>query len=251
MQEPTLFGAHDWAPYEDHVVMAVESPAGDQGYPGRLRIEALTAVEGTTPRVHVAYRARLLDACAATPLNLTQHWGFNLSASDPAHKGKTVEQHTLQMQSPLKLLQLDARGVPTGELIVCDASHDWTQAKRIADRMPEGGYDHFYTWGSTPRRDEPVVVLRGDSGIALSFFTNQAGVQLYTANGASDTAPPRKALHRGDLRDGIRSAAFLEFGAPHATFLHRSLQQYAGTDTLLRAGATYENWVDIVFTLEP
>lgn len=230
-------------------MLALESPAGDQGYPGRVRVEALTAVGAAPLRVHVAYRACVLDACAATPLNLAQHWGFNLGASDPAHRGESVVGHVLGMRGPLRRLQLDARGVPTGALEACDAAHDWTCAKPIGAQMPEGGYDHYYVWGAP--RDAPAVTLRGPSGIALAFSTNQAGVQLYTANSVSADAPARKALHRGAERDGVHAAAFLEFSAPHATFLHRSLQDAAGTDTLLRPGEVYDHWVDVELQLDP
>ena len=239
LEHAQLFGdeAHDAC-----ATFGIESPAGDQGYPGRLRIEARIAVDGgDVPSVRVAYRAKLVDACAATPLNLTQHWGFNLDASSAASKGAGVGAHVLRMQAPLRRLVLDARGVPTGELRAVEAEHDWTRGKRIADAMPDGGYDDFYVWGR-PGSD-PVVRLAAPSGIALDFTTNQAGVQLYTANSVSDPAPVRKAVHGGSY-DGVHCAAFLEFSAPHATFLHPSLHGIAG-DTILRAGEVYEHWVNV------
>ena len=230
---PRLFAPSDWAPYASHVVMALESPAGDQGYPGRVRIEALTAVARDTCRIHVAYRARLVDACAATPLNLTQHWGFHVRAAGTGHGDDHLAQHRLALLRPHQRLVLDARGVPTGALAACDATHDWTHAKALGEAPPAGGYDHFYVWG--PPAQQPVARLTSPEGVALAFSTNQAGVQLYVAQAEAAKDAP------GD----VRAAAFLEFSAPHATFLHAPLQRAAGTDTLLRAGETYEHWVDV------
>lgn len=229
---PQFFGPEDWASLESHVVMALESPAGNQGYPGRVRIEALTGVARDACRIHVAYRARLVDACAATPLNLTQHWGFHVRPAHTVQGDAHLVQHRLALELPHRRLALDARGVPTGALEACDTAHDWTQAKALGQQAPAGGYDHFYVWGPPTR--QPVARLTSPEGIALAFSTNQAGVQLYVAREGTDDA-------EGD----VRAAAFLEFSAPHATFLHAPLQQAAGTDTVLRAGETYENWVDI------
>lgn len=43
----------------------------------------------------------------------------------------------------------------------------------------------------------------------------------------------------------LAGAMFLEFQAPLATFMHPELAKVAGTDTVLRQGEVYENWVDV------
>lgn len=250
--EPTLFGAEDVAGADAHATFALESPAGDQGYPGRVRIEALFTVRDCR-RVVVAYRARLLDG-DKTPLNLAQHWGFNLAASDPAFRGAPMDEHTLQLGprgANLARLVLDERGVPTGALAPCAAwpAHNWGAGKRVGEAMPPGGYDDFYVWGAkcVPAGGAHVATLCGPTGLALRFYSNQAGVQLYTAN-STPTAGPRKRVHRpagGPELDGARCAAFLEFSAPHATFLRPSLWDAAGGDTVLRAGEVYDSWVAV------
>lgn len=185
VHEPHLFPASDLAAWDDVGVWAIESPDGDQGYPGRLRVEACVGVRAGPADlgdVHVEYRARLLDTCKATPLNMTQHWGFRLPSLSECTEGQGVLGHTLQLgvpDAPLERLALDAQGVPTGELIPCtDAAHDWRPGKQIGTAMPQGGYDHFYVWGPSTAR---VARLQG-AGLCLDITTNQTGVQLYTAN---------------------------------------------------------------------
>jgi aldose 1-epimerase len=67
------------------------SPAGSDGFPCTLEIEGLVSVspsEGSsTGKVTVVLRARIVDDGSAevqkgTPVNLTVHWGFNLSEFD-------------------------------------------------------------------------------------------------------------------------------------------------------------------------
>lgn len=281
---------------------ALNSAAGSNGLPCDLRIEArfevspkgthgegkssggsdLGASNGT---VRVEYRAQILSgtkgtAADVTPLNLTHHWGFNLSASDPEAAAKEqgrIDEHLLRMHSPqtspLQRLELDPRGVPTGKLIPCppgdSAGHGFStegSGKRIGESLPQGGYDHFYTWGPA-NTDAVVTALRAPStGLALTFKTNQSGVQFYSANGqpvpsgpqnrvdAASSGGAKKKAHRHlpgeseDTANGIanRSAAFLEFSHPHATFLKPEFQEFiGGEDTLLRAGETYSNWCEI------
>lgn len=318
---PQLFSAASSSSTSEHesAIFALESRNGANGFPGDVRLEArfsllapseTEAKPATTSaapsngwpsssqdlgtsigRVKVEYRAKLLSTdVQATPLNVTHHWGFNLTAS--AEKGGRVDDHTLRLlpggqQQLTQRLDLDPRGVPTGKLIAAPEgdAHDWSSTRspsilgrKIGDGLPEDGYDHFYVWGSRSSSEEqhcPVTVLSASDAtggsLSLSFKTNQSGVQLYTANGqpeqGSDAAKDpstyggvRKALHRSEgdnnpILEGNtqRSAAFLEFGHPHATFLHHSLQEVAGSDTLLRPSSSssrqaqhgYENWVEL------
>lgn len=83
VEEPQLFDAQVLGAWDAAGVWAIESPDGDQGYPGRLRVEACVGVRAVPARigdVHVEYRAQLMDATDATPLNMTQHWGFFILA---------------------------------------------------------------------------------------------------------------------------------------------------------------------------
>lgn len=274
-------------------IFAVMSEAGSNGFPGLLRIEAKLSVQlpdshssdnsaiGRSAGVlRVDYRAQIVDNCEATPVNITQHWGFNLSASDPearaAERG-TTEDHTLRImaneeQSKLYTLGLDEKLIPTGTLIECERGgpHDWLAegslglGKPMKEAMISTGYDHFYAWGRSEDpwkqreidRQTRLILHSPATKMSLLFKTNQSGTQIYHANGQPDVpAPPetsggaKKLIHEEDPNSpsgyAKRSIVFLEFAHPHATFLHKAYQQLAKDDTVLRKLQRYTNWVEV------
>lgn len=230
--------------------------AGQQGYPGTIRIEVRLAIEASSQpatqngmqngtqdgpsgpdavpdlgrsagTLRMEYRAALVDgdACEATPLNMTHHWSFNLSASDAsarAQENGTIDWHTLRMFPPPSLgkstkklytLGLDKKMVPTGELIDCQGTpHDWLAGgsdglgKTIIHDGSLQGYDHFYAWRAPDRQaaqsmhpieyharffSQPRLVLHAPSTkLSLAFRSNQAGVQVYTTNGQPPAPAP-------------------------------------------------------------
>ncbi|EED83291.1 predicted protein [Postia placenta Mad-698-R] len=114
---PDLSAATLFSPDEQQTIAATlpsacvfvrESPNGEEGYPGRLRVEVLVGLaqsnapppaasaEWLLGSVVLIYRARLLDTDKVTPINLTQHWGFNLDAS--LQDGQSVKDHTLTIR---------------------------------------------------------------------------------------------------------------------------------------------------------
>lgn len=246
--EPRLFAPADVRAWDDARVLALASPHMDQGFPGDVYVEALVGVQAAAPavgRVHVEYRACLEGGAPATPLNMTQHWGFYLGDS----ASPSVLSHTLQLgraASPLYRLAVEADGVPTGECVPTagDAAHDWTRGKLIRTAMPTHGYDDFYVWGA-PAAPAPVATLSTPQ-VRVRFSTDQAGVQLYTANAAPAPPVPRKRRHGGPHAcQEAHGAVFLEFAAPHGTFLHPALARHAGHDTVLRAGGRYTHQVTL------
>ena len=274
-------------------IFAIESPHGDQGYPGHLRVEARFALLKPTSSaaagskksvgsIHLEYRAAILngDQVAATPFNITHHWGFNLSASslkpEAVKEGGTILQHRFRFVPPksgggMKLLGLDDKMLPTGELISIakDDEHDFdlNGGKKFGENMPAGGYDHYYHWGQKDASNERVHLSSDTTGLELSFKTNQTGTQLYTTSGqppfpvaADKTGGAKKKIHSPQRAvageedawkqqgNGQFCCAMLEFGAPHGIFLHESLQKAndgGKEDGLLRKGQTYANFVEM------
>lgn len=178
--------------------------------------------------LRMEYRAHLLDdpsdKCDATPVNMTHHWAFNLSASDAKARVQdsgTINKHTLLLrptrgleppagaphaekgQSNLWTLELDEKKVPSGNLILCaeGGPYDFlSQGESGLGRTldpkhgPPGGHDHFYTWGIQPSGQdemEPRAILSSPTaGVALAFSTNQAGVQVYATTGLPPAPAP-------------------------------------------------------------
>ncbi|SNX83060.1 uncharacterized protein MEPE_01766 [Melanopsichium pennsylvanicum] len=282
---------------QSSLIFAIESPDGDSGYPGQLRVETLLAVVPSTAsdsqigksagKFLIRYRAALCSegSVEATPLNLTHHWGFNLSASNE-NAGKkekgTVSEHVVQMYPPagksLYQLDLDSAMIATGNLNEsCGAdesfsnpgSHHWDKqgGKRVDENSPSAGYDDFYVWGldtAIPQSDDVdkiateatkrMRVTSESAGRSITFYTNQAGAQLYTAEGQpkhpADSAKSggvmKKAHRKGGLEESgnfKRSYVAIEFGGPHCGFLRQGLAHVGGREEILEKGQVYDNWV--------
>ncbi|KAH9914979.1 galactose mutarotase-like protein [Fomitopsis serialis] len=274
------------------VIFSRVSEDGEEGYPGKLLCEVLVGL--TQPKgkpsddgklwklgsVVLVYRAKLLDEGKVTPINLTQHWGFNLDAS--LQQGQTIKDHKLTIKSD-NTVALGPDANSTGTLAPVGGTHHAHAEKstrKIGERFPENGYDEFYLLAPrkvivparlpaaelTPKTDliapieedaDAVVELEsGKSGLKLAFYTNQSGVQFYSNNFSSPAATARKKIHGGSgaQGDGYEpgSAAFLEFHEPLAAWLHPGTVGASGSDTLLASGEVYNNYVrmDVLYRSE-
>ncbi|EGN92376.1 hypothetical protein SERLA73DRAFT_191225 [Serpula lacrymans var. lacrymans S7.3] len=271
-------------------IFTLTSEDGDQGYTGRLLLEVLIAVVQPGPgrttggaehelgSVVIVYRAKVDEKAGekvVTPINITQHWGFNLDASlKDGPDSLSVMNHNMNMKST-HVAELLPNHLPSGNYIPIAEADGGSGAhvhgnKRIGDGFPKGGYDDYYLLSPRPAsasphriplssfapsldlvkgllvggRRDPVLELSSDrSGLAVEFDTNQAGLMFYTNNWA-DAKGYRKKIHGGSgvKGDGYipQSAAFIEFHEPLSAFLYPTT---TSTDTLLTSDEIYNNFV--------
>ena len=78
-----------------HAQLALQSPAGDQGYPGALEAQVTVRLDPEGCCVHVQFHAQCSAPC---PVNLTYHPYFNLDGT-----AEPVLNHTLQVAIYSKL----------------------------------------------------------------------------------------------------------------------------------------------------
>ncbi|KAI0749261.1 galactose mutarotase-like protein [Daedaleopsis nitida] len=268
------------------------SEDGEEGYPGKLLVEALIglaqpegapnqtadgAKEWNLGSVVLIYRAKLLDEKTITPINLTQHWGFNLDASlQEGSDTLSIKEHKIDIKAD-HTIELNSEGLSTGTLLAVAGTHHAHKEKtsgKIGEAFPASGYDEFYVFapratppppsklpasafspeldlvGAALSRDGPgseelVSLTSGKSGLRISFASNQPGVQFYTNNFAVPEKGARKKIHggSGSVGDGYGpgTAAFLEFHAPLAAWMDPSVRGPSGEDTLLASGELYNN----------
>ncbi|CDZ97635.1 Predicted mutarotase [Phaffia rhodozyma] len=261
-------------------IFTYTSPDGEGGYPGTVKSEVLIALTEESfgkGGVVIVYRAALVGVDdLETPINLTQHWGFNLDISTEKSGSSSIKSHQLTIQSS-HTLDLDPKtSLPTGSLVPSDrgTSHDHREGKLIGKSYPEKGYDDFYMFdvnrdfsenptifpetgladvdylsavlSTTEPIGSPLVILSSTkSGLSLKFDSNQAGVQLYTAPGGGKGVK-RKDLHatEGDQDPdyGLDYGAYLEFHAPYGGFFLPELAK-SRWNTILRKGDVYNNFV--------
>jgi len=268
------------------------SEDGDQGFPGKLLIEVLVGLvnPGHTnvplPKhtydlgsIVLVYRAKLLDEKpTVTPVNLTQHWGFNLEGIQQEGQSISVKDHHLTIKAG-NTIDLSNVFLSTGKLNPVQGTEHHHEKKLIGEKFPNPGYDSFYVFDRTPSviptrvsldtfdtldliqevvnpsntTATSVVELTSEkSGLKLTFESNQSGVQFYSGNFVGKEGA-RKKIHGGtgkinsDDGYGGGCAAFLEFHEPLAAWLHPETTPSAN-DTLITNGELYNNFVKVNVT---
>lgn len=163
---------------KNSIRFSLNSPEGDQGFPGNAAICVTYTIEDDA--LTVAYDA-LSDA--DTVFNLTNHAYFNLAGQD--HPESAMDQ--LLSVNALHFNPDDAENIPTGELRpVEDTPFDFRTAKPLGrdigmDYEPlhlQGGYDHNFVISGNPC----AVLTDPSSGRTMTVTTDCPGVQVYTAN---------------------------------------------------------------------
>ncbi len=167
----------------DRLCLSLESPDGDQGFPGALRVEATYSLSPEN--------ALRLDFTATTSrptvVNLTSHAYWNLAGACD------VLDHTLEIAADA-FTPIDERTLPTGEIRpVADTPFDFRIATRLGDRVAQtadaqialaGGLDHNFVLRGDPGRPLARAARLSDpaSGRVLEIFTTEPGLQVYSGN---------------------------------------------------------------------
>lgn len=220
------FDRRDWRILEraEHsVTLELESPDGDQGFPGAVRVRA---------RYTCTRDALQLELTATTDsptfLNLTHHAYFNLDGVG----SRTVDDHTLRVPASF-FTPTSSDGVPTGEVRrLAGSCLDLAEARRVGTVLGQGceclrardGLDHNYIPDGVGLRI--VAEARGASGTHLRLWSDAPGLQVYSG----------QCLDAASIeRDG--SAHFARGGfALEPQYFPDSPNQVGFPDTTLRPG---------------
>ena len=159
------------------VTFLLDSPDGEEGFPGNLHVEVTYALEGDT--LTVDYRA---TSDADTVVNLTNHAYFNLAG----HDGGPVTDHHLTVHAGA-YTPAGAGNVPTGEIAPVEGTPlDLRTGAVLGDRLGDAflaasrGYDHNYVLDRGAATAAELWCPR--TGIGLELSTSLPGMQLYTGN---------------------------------------------------------------------
>jgi len=166
-------------------VMSHVSPAGEEGYPGTLRVTATYAL-GEDNSLHVDYRA---TTDQPTIVNISNHSYFNLSALPG---GGSALQELLQVNAA-SFTPVDAQLIPTGELrSVAGTPFDFRQPTPVGLRVRDGadaqlrygrGYDHnFVLDGAAGILRLAARIEDPATGRIMEILTTAPGLQFYSGN---------------------------------------------------------------------
>ncbi len=181
---------------EKQIVFHLDSPHGDQGFPGNASIQVTYTMEESGLRI-------TYDAVSDrdTVFNLTNHSYFNLAGHQ--HPEKAMGQ-TLCLPAR-HFTVADSTSIPTGELRCVEGTPmDFRSPKPIgqdicADYEPlhlQKGIDHNFEVFCAPC----AILSDPESGRTLAIVTDLPGIQVYTANYTDEAG--KDGVHYG-FRSGV------------------------------------------------
>lgn len=166
---------------DDKLTLSLDSEDGEEGYPGNLTL-SVTYGWSEDNELSILYEA---SSDADTLLNVTSHGYFNLNGEGSGN----VLSHELFIDAD-QITELDDSQAPTGAFLpVDDTPFDFRTMHTIGKLMHSdyeqfqkfGTYDHNFVINGTGLR-EAAVLQSKESGIRMTCFTDQPGLQLYVAN---------------------------------------------------------------------
>ena len=214
-------------PSESRVKLALSSPGGDEGYPGRLDVTLELSIKPDAARIDFTARTD-----AATPVNLTYHPYFNLGGNAAAHWLRIPASHYLPVGPGL---------IPIGEIARVDSTpFDFRTGRKIAppslhthpQLLLGGGYDHC--WVLDEDADCHCELRSAEGDITLRIAASGPGLQFYSGQYLSRAQP------------ALGSAVALEpQGLPDAP-------NHPGfPDAVLRPGQTYRASIEYRVSVTP
>ena len=225
---PEFFSKRMWqvlSHTENALVLELNSPSGDQGFPGNARIRVSYTLEPGALRI--AYNA----VCDKdTVFNMTNHSYFNLAGHEKT--GAAMDQVLIL---PGRFFNPDdPQNIPTGELRKVEGTPmDFRTPKPIGrdidlDYEPlvlQGGYDHNWEVFCNPCAilSDPV------SGRTMAVSTDCPGIQFYAGNFLDETG-------KGGVYYGKRSGVALE-----TQFYPDALHYPDWPQPITRAGEKYRS----------
>lgn len=172
-----------------HLKFQMLSPDGDMNFPGTVTAYVTYTLTGDNA-IDIKYEA---STDATTVINMTNHSYFNLSG-DP---DKSVTDEILYVNSS-RITPIDSTCMTSGEYMdVEGTAFDFRKPKLISQDIDAdeiqirngNGYDH--NWVLDTNCDDTVPAVRLEcpqTGIALTVYTNEPGIQVYTGNFLDGTA---------------------------------------------------------------
>ncbi|MFP3155678.1 galactose mutarotase [Lachnospiraceae bacterium ZAX-1] len=197
------FHAQIWnAVHENNkLIFSRTSLDGEAGYPGNLNI---TVIYEWTADFHLKITYKAVSD-KDTVFNITNHTYFNLNGHDILKKTEATADSGISLQHiddilnhklqifATKMTDADSNVLPNGTISsIIGTPFDFRALKKVgkdidADNeqlLRAGGYDHNFILDGTGFR-KAAVLQSPDSGIQMTCFTDQPGIQVYSGNNLS------------------------------------------------------------------
>jgi len=181
---------------EQSLTLKMVSAAGDNKFPGNLETTVKFDLSDDNA-IAITYDA---TTDAPTVMNMTNHTYFNLSGD----MNNTIDESVLYVNAD-NFTPGDDFLIPTGEIKPVEGTvFDFRTPKKIGqdinsddDQLVKagGGYDHNWCLNTKGNENEIAVTMTDPrSGIKLDVYTNEPGIQCYTANFQDGTRPGKGGI---------------------------------------------------------
>ena len=208
------------------IKFSYDSKDMEEGYPGNLHTEVVYTLTKDN-ELKIEYTA---TTDKATPVNLTNHCYFNLSAGTDS----TILDHELMLRAT-RFTPVNGQLIPTGRIdTVKGNAMDFTSAKKIGKEIAkvDGGYDHNWVFQKPENRFDLVASLyHQPSGRFMEVRTTEPGIQFYSGNFLDGTLKNT----RGGVKYVKHAGLCLE-----TQHFPDSPNQPAFPSTILEPGETYQ-----------
>ena len=176
----------------------------------------------------------------ATPVNLTNHCYFNLSAGTDS----TILDHELMLRAT-QFTPVNNQLIPTGKIdTVKGNAMNFTSAKKIGKDIAQvpGGYDHNWVFQKPENRFDMVASLYHEpSGRFMEVYTTEPGIQFYSGNFLNGTLKHT----RGGMKYVKHAGLCLE-----TQHFPDSPNQPAFPNTIIKPGDTYQQITVYKFSIK-
>ncbi len=180
------------------ISLSYYSKDSEEGYPGNLNVDVIYSLSGNNS-LKIEYAAA---TDKATPVNLTNHCYFNLSAGTDS----TILDHELMLKAD-KYTPVNDKLIPTGITAdVKETAMDFTRAKKTGKDISQvaGGYDHNWVLNRGGNDLEMIGSLyHAGSGRFMEVFTTEPGIQFYSGNFLDGTLAHTKGGKKYVLHGGL------------------------------------------------
>lgn len=209
------------------------SPDGENGFPGNLDVTLIYRLTDDNA-LDISYEAQ---TDKPTVVNLSHHSFFNISGN----LSETIMNEILYINADC-FTPYDSTKCVTGEFATVEGTPlDFTTPQRIGNRIDDdhpqlnitrGGYDHCWVLNTNGDVSELAASVYDEvSGRVLEIYTNEPGLQIYTAGGLKGTL-----VGKNGIAYPRRNSICLE-----AMHFQDSPNKPQFPSTVLRPGETYSS----------
>ena len=218
------------------IKFSYDSKDMEEGYPGNLHTEVVYTLTKDNA-LKIEYTA---TTDKPTPVNLTNHCYFNLSAGTDS----TILDHVLMLRAQ-QYTPVNDKLIPRGKIdTVRSKAMDFTSAKKIGKDIAQvaGGYDHNWVFQKPENRFDMVASLYHEpSGRFMEVYTTEPGIQFYSGNFLNGTLQHT----RGGMKYVKHAGLCLE-----TQHFPDSPNQPAFPNTILKPGDTYQQITVYKFSIK-